>query len=271
MKKNSLSQKYKNTTFILSIIYFTMTIVSCSSNDDSKQHNYIAHAGGEIEGYLYTNSKEAIEHALTCGIRYIELDLVVTSDNFLVAAHDWEFFRRITNTPPYTAQPLSKQQFIQAKIYNKFTPLTADDIIDILYKYPDLILVTDKISDPNILHPYFANYANRVIVECFSDNDYYNLETLGYTCFRSTPPPSRKRYYKKLLRSHKSNINKFVASFYAYDYQIHRPIPFYKKWYIHPPKCEMALFTCKDRITADSVFSVYPNVKFIYVDNIENP
>ena len=252
------------------IIFITLFIaVVCFSNDDVviKEHNYIAHAGGIIEGYPYTNSKEAVEHAIACGINYIELDLNLTSDSMLVAVHDWnEFYHMATITPPLSKN-IDKQTFIKSKIYDKFTPLTADGIVDILKEHPELTLVTDKISDPRIIHPYFKDFTHRVVVECFSDSDYYTLSQLGYKCFRSEIPQFWGLYYlKKLLTLGRYNIDKYVTWFGFYDWRVRRYFGRFP-----PPKCEMAIFTIKDRMTADSIFAVYPNVSLIYVDDIELP
>ena len=50
----------------------------------------IAHAGGAIWGYRYTNSLEAIDTAYANGFRFIELDFELTSDGSVVLIHDWE-------------------------------------------------------------------------------------------------------------------------------------------------------------------------------------
>ena len=47
----------------------------------------IAHAGGANDGYIYTNSKEALASALDNGFRYVELDLYETSDSNVVCLH----------------------------------------------------------------------------------------------------------------------------------------------------------------------------------------
>ena len=41
----------------------------------------IAHAAGAIDGNRLTNSLEALEHAIACGVRFIELDLRMTRFN----------------------------------------------------------------------------------------------------------------------------------------------------------------------------------------------
>lgn len=49
----------------------------------------IVHALGEINGISYTNSKEALENSYQNGIRFFECDFSMTSDNWIVACHDW--------------------------------------------------------------------------------------------------------------------------------------------------------------------------------------
>jgi glycerophosphoryl diester phosphodiesterase len=49
----------------------------------------IAHAGGHIYGYKYTNSLEALENSYNNGFRFIELDFDWTQDNQIVLIHDW--------------------------------------------------------------------------------------------------------------------------------------------------------------------------------------
>lgn len=48
--------------------------------------DYVAHGGGAIDGYTVTNSLEAVENALSKGVKYIELDLQQTSDGKLYNA-----------------------------------------------------------------------------------------------------------------------------------------------------------------------------------------
>ena len=49
----------------------------------------IYHAGGGIDGLTYSNSREALEHTLNQGNRFVEVDFLFTSDGQLVCAHDW--------------------------------------------------------------------------------------------------------------------------------------------------------------------------------------
>ena len=58
---------------------------------------YIAHAGGEIDGEIYTNSLEALTKSYLDGFRLFELDIIRTSDGHFVAAHDWELWSEMTS------------------------------------------------------------------------------------------------------------------------------------------------------------------------------
>ena len=147
-------------------------------------HDYIAHGGGSIDGHTYTNSKEAVLRAIENGSRYIEIDLSLTSDNQLVATHDWVTFNQQTDYLGDTAA-ISLSEFKSRKIYGKYTPLDYQDIDSIWHAYPYLNLVTDKISDVNLLDKFFHRLKNRMLVEAFSFEDYVALKRLGFIlCFR---------------------------------------------------------------------------------------
>lgn len=132
------------------------------ANDTSK---FIAHAGGEIEGYRYTNSLEALNLSYAKGFRLFELDIIKSSDGKYVAAHDWKTWASQTNyqgnLPPTTAE------FINHKIHGKFTPLTMQTINNWFLGHRDAILVTDKVNEPKAFARQFQ-YKDRLIMELFS-------------------------------------------------------------------------------------------------------
>ena len=104
----------------------------------------IYHAGGEIEGNTYTNSLEAVENTLAEGGCFIEMDLRYTSDGYLVCAHNWRDVYQEDFHP-------TLQEFLDSKIQGKFTPLTAEKLIDIMRENPQMYLVTDIKNNGNIL------------------------------------------------------------------------------------------------------------------------
>lgn len=52
-------------------------------------YNVIAHAGGGIDGHIYTDSLEAINNSYDNGARLFDIDLRFTSDIEIVLRHDW--------------------------------------------------------------------------------------------------------------------------------------------------------------------------------------
>lgn len=101
----------------------------------------IYHAAGGIDGLTYTNSKDALEHALDNGSRFIEIDFRYTSGGQLVCARDWADI-----TPD--GQAPSDEEFRNLKIYGKYSALTASDLLDYMQNFGDLYIIIDtKESD----------------------------------------------------------------------------------------------------------------------------
>lgn len=138
------------------------------------QGHFIAHGGG-INQYLYTNSKEAVENALSKGFRFIELDLQKTNDSHLLAAHDWKHFGRLTGQ---SGIPANLDDALKLKINGGQSPLSGKKIHELLRQYPDWYLVTDKITDFDLLLREIPR-PERMIVEVFSPQDYIRALKAG--------------------------------------------------------------------------------------------
>lgn len=203
--------------------------------------HYIAHAGGSVYRYMYSNSLEAVRNTLAHGFDFMELDLSVTSDGELVAWHDWQF--------EWTEAP-THDEFMARKIYGLFTPIDFPRMDSILTANPQLTLVTDKISDPAVIDRWLGKYKDRVWVECFSDEDYWALLKKGYHVLASRVPPV-KADQPVAIRN------------YAFDY---RQCPDFSK-------CDgdcFALFGGEiSRRKADSLFAIDPRIKLVYADFYE--
>lgn len=104
----------------------------------------IAHAGGGIDEDNYTNSREAFEYSYAAGARTIELDFLMTTDERLVCWHDWE---REINPEIGTDVVLSSEEFLGTKIMGKYTPLSLEDVFELMKKYDDVYVVTDTKDD----------------------------------------------------------------------------------------------------------------------------
>lgn len=177
-------------------------------------NSLIAHACGQIDGKDYTNSLESLLLAIRNGYKFIEIDLRITDDNKIVAIHDFNQFIRMTGNANLNN---IFQDIIKQKIYTKYTPLTGEKINELFNKNKNLILVTDKISDFDILLNNF-NFTDRMIVEVFSVKKYKEALKKGilYPALCVDTPDGLKSIMKediKMITTSieflKSNINVF--------------------------------------------------------------
>lgn len=100
----------------------------------------IAHAGGGIEKQNYTNSKEAFINSYESGMRTIEMDFVLTSDDKLVCCHDWDEQMCSDYEADYV---YSEEEFLNIRIYDRFTPLSLKTLMELMEIYDDVWIVTD--------------------------------------------------------------------------------------------------------------------------------
>ena len=137
---------------------FTIWLLSPIDNnvDLSDNRYYIAHAGGSIDGYTYTNSQEALLQSIASGYQYIELDLHEDADGKLICMH----------TPEDSAR-------------SPYPIMNLQEALAIRQQHP-FVLVTDKIDDPDILNRYFSDAKQDLRVEAFSWQEYVRLKEAGY-------------------------------------------------------------------------------------------
>jgi len=103
-------------------------------------HPLIHHAGGQINGHVYTNSAEAVQKTLSEGNCFIEIDFAYTSDSQLVCVHGWD------DVYPEEYRP-TLEEFLDTKIQGKYTPMTAQDLIAVMKQNPQMYLITDTKED----------------------------------------------------------------------------------------------------------------------------
>lgn len=179
----------------------------------------IAHGAGGYDGEVYTNSVEALESSLQSGYVYVELDLSLTSDSCLVAVHDWQLFNDYTGFPELGSSVLTQAEFESRRLFSKYTPITYKTIIEYLEKYPDWVLVTDKLDDVSILDKIFSSYKDRIIVEAFSLDAFYSLIEHGFNAMLSSKDSELQTLIGKSVESMimgKAPID-FITIYYTAD------------------------------------------------------
>lgn len=155
-------------------------LLSCVTQERCVKRELIAHAGGVLDGYVYTNSLEALRHAADNGYSYIEVDLIMSADSVLVAAHSWADFNRMTGNAHRGDSAMMLEQFVEQRIHGRYTPITAEMVNDFFLNDSSLFLVTDKMSDPAVLTEYFPDLKHRMVVEAFTYEHYQRLVDEGY-------------------------------------------------------------------------------------------
>lgn len=140
------------------------------------KEGYIAHGGG-VGQYLYTNSQEAVYDSLQRGFQFIELDIIETDDGHLLAAHDRDYFCKLIGVPP--GSPLNSEEVKKQKINGSFTVLLGEDIFRIMQEHPEMILVTDKITNYSLLRKEIP-LPDRIIIECFSPRGIVEAKKCGF-------------------------------------------------------------------------------------------
>lgn len=138
--KKSIPKRYKikvhNIIFNMRrISYFSEIIVP-------EEMVLIAHAGGGIDGINYTNSLESFIENYDKGFRVFEFDFLLTSDNKIVARHDW--LETMEQTDSSNNLPLSYNEFISNKIYGSYTPLDFKSVIELMKIYGDIDVIIDS-------------------------------------------------------------------------------------------------------------------------------
>ena len=126
---------------------------------------FIAHAGGMINNDTYTDSLEALNLSYKNKFKLFELDILKTSDNKYVAAHDWDSWKLWSGY--HGKLPPTHKDFLSYKIRNKYTPLDMKSINSWFLSHTDAILITDKVNNPKEFSSIFID-KKRLIMELFT-------------------------------------------------------------------------------------------------------
>ena len=168
------------------ILSLLILLTGCRKEFDSKGYDYgwlddnkyICHALGAIDEYSYTNSKEAFLSNYEKGYRVFEIDLKFTSDNKLVLFHSWrnkdlKKILGIVREKSENREPLSSEEFLNAKIYGRYETLSFESFAELINEYPDCYFVIDGkygvdehdeiVSEYRVIHETLEKYAPQML------------------------------------------------------------------------------------------------------------
>ena len=120
----------------------------------------IAHAGGDIDGNPYTNTREALLLSIRNGFHLIEMDFVQTGNGDWFVTHDWQGWAQHTGYkgkfPPTTQSVVALQENFKVTepavpvpdmpIPGTYSVLSLRQLIGVLAKHPDVKIITDTHS-----------------------------------------------------------------------------------------------------------------------------
>jgi glycerophosphoryl diester phosphodiesterase len=185
--KRVFFNKRNLTIFVMVVITILFVSENQKSNSvepykDPVAYPLVAHAGGTIYGFRYTNSLEAIEESYNNGFRFIELDFEWTKDDEVVIIHDWDsMVQRLFKTAPGV---LMWKEFKSAKIFQDLTLMDLDDLAAWLEKRNDAYIITDaKKGNLKFLEYVKEKYRHiqwQIIPQIYSFEEYSQVKKMGY-------------------------------------------------------------------------------------------
>ena len=185
---------------------YDLNLVNKLARDSSR---FIAHAGGGISGFKYTNSLEALNYSYSKGFKLFELDIQKTSDNHFVAVHDWKSWKLDTNFQG--VMPPTKAEFMELKLHDKFSPLDIQTINMWFTSNKDAVLVTDKTNDPKGFSQVFVD-KRRLKMELFTWEAVFEGQQLEIGSSMPNGSLLTKIKGNEIAFLKKHNINEMVLS-----------------------------------------------------------
>lgn len=190
----------------------------------NSEYSYIAHAGGGINGQTYTNSKEAVLNSIKNNFKLIELDLLNTIDDRIIAYHDWNSLSELCSLDRKIIETLNFSEIkkcdysINGKSYTFM-----DDILinQIFSENKELILVTDKITDISLIKKKFV-FQDRIIIETWGILNYLRAKfyNIGIPMYNFTVGRRNDWYVKlfniKIIATSADNIIRYENLFAKY-------------------------------------------------------
>lgn len=231
------------------------------------ERTIIAHAGGNIDSLEYTNSREAVEHAIASGVKFIELDIVISPEGEPLAFHSSE---DMIDTI-YSCDPPHMSEFTAAPLRGKngktYTPLTWREINEIFLAHPDVTFVVDKTDDPVVLEKFFPKLKDRMVVECFSMDRYREVKHAGFKEAMLnedavSPCAVIMQDIKHLFNSDEPRVNMIAIGRKTYinDRSMRR--------FIKLCNIPMAMWSATDQKRADEMFDDMSTLRMVYTNEL---
>lgn len=189
MKKPAFLKFPNKIKLLIAIILVANILISCEKTDTLDKPNeaispytLVSHAGGAIYGYRYTNSLEAIEESYKNGFKLIEIDFQWTSDDKVVAMHDW--FDMVERLFMIESRVLSLEEFKSLDTFHDLTLMDLENIAKWVKTKKDVFIVTDMKRDNlrflKLLAENHQDIKKQIIPQIYHIEEYLPVKEMGY-------------------------------------------------------------------------------------------
>ena len=170
----------------------------------TKDNIYIAHAMGGIGGLDYTNSLEAFEKNYEKGYKVFEADIAMTKDDEPVLLHAWskKSTKQLGLPSAWEGKAATYNDFMSQKINGMYTPLSFEDLCNLMKEHDDMMVVLDlktDVSDAKVVYSKLIEVArsvgdptvlDRLIPQIYEEEmcdivmDVYDFKSMIYSLYK---------------------------------------------------------------------------------------
>ena len=148
----------------------------------------ISHGVGALNGRTRVAARESFLYNYRLGYRVFECDFVLTSDGYAVLRHDWLGGMQAGIDENHIP---TKEEFSQVPILDRYTPLTFEDLLELMIQFPEIWIVTDfKDTDDASVTALFTalteearamgrvDLLHRMVVQLYTPEMYHTVEAV---------------------------------------------------------------------------------------------
>jgi len=209
----------------------------------------VAHAGGAVDkekNLNPPNCRQGVVNSYNNGHRVFEIDFNLTTDGKLAAVHDWAGYRGMK----------SSDEWKKIKIWDVFTSMLLEDVLDIMLVNKDMFLITDTKSFEYTQKQTEEQF--RIIVETAKKKD-PSLELLN----RIIPQIYNQPMYNTVMKQY--NFRSVIYTLYASPESNKQVVDFIKK---HDDI--QAVTMSPPRNTKEFVNNILQTGKYVYLHTIND-
>lgn len=152
-----------------------------------KEEKFVVHAAGAMEAdnhrYVYNNSKEALQNAISAGNHVIEVDFMLSSDGCYICGHDASEYPWIVGLAE--PGPMDRETFLQQKLFGFQSPMDWDYVAEVMRDCDDIYIVAD-VKEENILSFYsmvresYPDLTSRLIAQIYHADEISAIRDMGF-------------------------------------------------------------------------------------------